>query len=232
MPDRKPRQGFEVVCELGFRPIAHLVARAFAPLRVPPPAVVLAGTATGFAAAVAIGRHSFLTAALLLQLKTVLDNADGQLARMTGRVTTFGRYLDSESDLVVDAAIFAALGIWIGAPLALAGFLLLTALLSINFNLERRYREAPAGSDDGSVLARLYRLLYGWQDRLFEKAFRGQPSRRTVGIVANFGLSTQLLALGVCLAFGHPGAYVAVLCVCAVAVALLLAPERRIELAT
>ena len=81
-------------------------------------------------AAVAIGRHAFLAAALLLQLKTVLDNADGQLARMTGRVTELGRYLDSESDLLVDAAIFAALGIWIGAPLALAGFLLLTAVLS------------------------------------------------------------------------------------------------------
>jgi archaetidylinositol phosphate synthase len=232
MPDRKQRQGFELACELGFRPIAHVVARALAPLRVPPPAVVLAGTATGFAAAVAIGRHSFLAAALLLQLKTVLDNADGQLARMTGRVTSFGRYLDSESDLVVDAAIFAALGIWIGAPLALAGFVLLTAVLSINFNLERRYRETQVEGDDASVLARLYHLLYGWQDRIFDKVLRGRPSRRTVGIVANLGLSTQLLALGASLALGHPTAYVAVLFACAVPLMPLLLPERRIELAT
>jgi archaetidylinositol phosphate synthase len=232
MPDRKPRQGFELACELGFRPLAHLVARALAPLRVPPPAVVLAGTAAGLTAAVAVGRHNFLAAALLLQLKTVLDNADGQLARMTGRVTAFGRYLDSESDLVVDAAIFAALGIWIGAPLALAGFVLLTAVLSINFNLERRYRGAPADSDEASVLAPLYRLLYGWQDVLFEKAVRGRPSRRTVGFVANFGLSTQLLALGVCLALGHPAAYVAVVCACALSLVRMLSPERRVELAT
>jgi archaetidylinositol phosphate synthase len=232
MPDRKPRQGFELACELGFRPLAHLVARALAPLRVPPPAVVLAGTAAGLASAVAVGRHSFLAAALLLQLKTVLDNADGQLARMTGRVTAFGRYLDSESDIVVDAAIFAALGIWIGAPLALAGFLLLTAVLSINFNLERRYRGAPADSDEASVLAPLYRLLYGWQDVLFEKVVRGRPSRRTVGFVANFGLSTQLLALGVCLALGHPAAYVAVVCACALSLVPMLSPQRRVELAT
>ena len=33
---------------------------------------------------------------LLLQLKTLLDNADGQLARVTGRVTLVGRYLDTD----------------------------------------------------------------------------------------------------------------------------------------
>jgi archaetidylinositol phosphate synthase len=232
MPDRKPRQGFELACELGFRPLAHMVARALAPLRVPPPAVVIAGTATGVAAAVAIGRHAFLAAALLLQLKTVLDNADGQLARMTGRVTELGRYLDSESDLLVDAAIFAALGIWIGPPLALVGFVLLTLVLSINFNLERRYRGAPVESDRSSALARVYTLLYGWQDRVFEKVFRGGPSRGTVGIVANFGLSTQLLALGICLAFGYPVAYVAVLCACALSLVSLMVAERRVQLAT
>ena len=50
----------------------------------------------------------FLLAALLIQLKTVLDNADGQLARLSGRITAFGRYLDSELDLFVNAALFAA----------------------------------------------------------------------------------------------------------------------------
>jgi phosphatidylglycerophosphate synthase len=232
MPDRKPRQGLELACELGFRPLAHVVARALAPLRVPPPAVVLAGTATGVAAAVAIGRHAFVAAALLLQLKTLLDNADGQLARMTGRVTELGRYLDSESDLVVDAAIFAALGIWIGAPLALAGFLLLTAVLSINFNLERRYRKAPVETDRSSVFARVYTLVYGWQDHVFEKVFHGRPSRGAVGIVANFGLSTQLLALGICLTLGHPAAYVTVLCACALSLVSLMFAERRVQLAT
>jgi phosphatidylglycerophosphate synthase len=232
MPDRKPRQGLELACELGFRPLAHLVARALTPLRVPPPAVVLAGTATGIAAAFAIGRHAFVAAALLLQLKTLLDNADGQLARMTGRVTEFGRYLDSESDLLVDAALFAALGVWIGAPLALAGFLLLTAVLSVNFNLERRYRGAPAESDRSSALARAYAFLYGWQDRVFEKIFRGRPSRGSVALAANFGLSTQLLALGICLALGHPVAYVAVLCACALSLVSLMFAERRDRLAT
>jgi phosphatidylglycerophosphate synthase len=225
MPDRKQRGGFDLVCELVFRPPAHLVARALAPLRVPPPAVVLAGAAIGIFAAVEIGLHTFLAAALLLQLKTLLDNADGQLARGTGRVTDFGRYLDSESDLLVDAALFAGLGVWIGPWLALAGFVLLTTVLSLNFNLDRIHQGAPAGWD-GSVLGRVYAVLYGWQDRLAENLIR-RPRRATVFVASNFGLSPQLLVLGIFLAAGHPGAYVGVLGMCLAALVVLITIDRR-----
>jgi archaetidylinositol phosphate synthase len=225
MPDRKQRAGFDFVCELVFRPPAHLVARALAPLRVPPPAVVLAGTATGIAAAVEIGRHGFVAAAALLQLKTLLDNADGQLARATGRVTDFGRYLDSESDLLVDAAVFAALGLWIGPWAAFAGFVVLTTVLSLNFNLDRVSRGASAASG-GSFLARVYAVVYGPQDRCAEALIR-RPSRTTVFVASNFGLSPQLLALGVCLALGHPGAYVGVASICLAVLFVLVTIDRR-----
>ena len=65
-----------------------------------------------------------VAAALLLQLKTVLDNADGQLARAAGKESVLGRYLDSESDLLVNAALFAALGHVTGRPLARARLVL------------------------------------------------------------------------------------------------------------
>jgi archaetidylinositol phosphate synthase len=225
MPDRKPRAGFDVVCELLFRPPAHLLALALRPLRVPPPAVVIAGAAVGLGAAAEIGRHAFVAAALLLQLKTLLDNADGQLARLSGRVTDFGRYLDSESDLLVDAALFAALGIWLGPWSALAGFVLLTSILSLNFNLERLYRGAEAGSSDGSLVARIYDVVYGPQDRLAEVIVRN-PSRLTVGLASNFGLSPQLLILGICLAVGHPQAYLGVLVIQAALLAVFVAIDR------
>ncbi|HEY5100916.1 MAG TPA: CDP-alcohol phosphatidyltransferase family protein [Gaiellaceae bacterium] len=225
MPDRKQRAGFDLVCELVFRPPAHLVARALAPLRVPPPAVVLVGAATGFAAAVEVGRHAFLAGALLLQLKTLLDNADGQLARRTGQITSFGRYLDSESDLLVDAAVFAGLGVWIGPWLALAGFVLLTTVLSLNFNLERIYRGRSAGTGDGSLLARVYDAVYRPQDRFAEAVIR-RPRRVTVFAASNFGLSPQLLVLGVCLAVGHPRAYLVVLLGCTAVLAALISIDR------
>jgi phosphatidylglycerophosphate synthase len=150
-------------------------------------------------------------AALLVQLKTVLDNADGQLARYTGRITILGRYLDAECDLLVNAALFAGLGWYTGnVPAALLGFVVLTALLSVNFNAERLYRRAPAASEEvrglTAVLAHAYSVLYGWQDRLLERVLR--PDRRSVAVLAQLGMSTQLLAFGVCMAVGHPLAYV------------------------
>jgi phosphatidylglycerophosphate synthase len=76
------------VCEKVFRPLAHPLVLLFARLRVPPPLVVLAAGAAGVAAAVQLGRGSLLAAALLVQLKTLLDNADGQLARLTGKTSS------------------------------------------------------------------------------------------------------------------------------------------------
>lgn len=225
MPDRKQRAGFDLVCELVFRPPAHVVALALRPLRVQPPAVVVANAAAGFAAAVAVARGDFLAGALLLQVKTLLDNADGQLARLTGNVTDFGRYLDSESDLLVNAAVFAALGISIGPWLALLGFVLLTAVLSLNFNVERIARGADAGWDR-SPLGRTYAVLYGWQDRLAGRIVR-TPSGRTVLVASNFGMSPQLLVLGACLALGHPRAYVGLVAICFAALVALVTIDRR-----
>ncbi len=209
-----------------------------APLRVPPPAVVLAAGATGLVAAYLIGSGALVAAAVLLQLKTVLDNADGQLARATGRVTALGRYLDSESDLVVDAAIFAGIGWATGRwALAAAAFACLTLVLGVNYNAERLYRHErgepaesmPAAAGLAGGLARVYALVYAPQDRLVERfaerRLRGHGAdarpayhdRATVTVLANFGLSTQLAVLGVCLAAGAPTAYAWVAIGCAVA---------------
>jgi archaetidylinositol phosphate synthase len=211
-----------------FRPVAHLVVLALAPLRVPPPAVVLAAAATGIAAAVELALGHLIVAALLVQLKTVLDNADGQLARVTGRVTVFGRYLDSECDLLVNAALFAALGM----PLGLLGFVLLTLILSTNFNVERLSRGAAAGWDS-SPLGRVYGLLYGWQDRLAERILGGRTIQSwQVTTLANLGMTTQLAAFGLCMVLGHPLAFVWVLIAEALVVvaALSVHPKQEVSL--
>jgi archaetidylinositol phosphate synthase len=231
----------ELLCEAVFRPLAHLVVLALLPMRVPPPAVVLAATGTGLAAAVEIGRSDFVGAALLLQLKTVLDNADGQLARAAGRVSVFGRYLDSESDLLVNAVLFIALGHVTGRWwLATASFVALTLVLSVDFNLERLFRREwgeerearpPAQGGAAAALARVYDLVYAPQDRLVErfvearlrKLGAGPAERRryhdtaTLTVLANFGLSTQLAALGICLIAGRPGAYLWIPIACGLA---------------
>lgn len=244
-PSRKERPSFEFACELVFRPLAHLVVLALLPLRVPPPAVVLAATTVGFGAAIELWHGNLIAAALLLQLKTVLDNADGQLARASGRVSVLGRYLDSESDLLINAAVFVALGHVTGRPwLAAVAFVVLTLVLSVDFNLERLYRAAPPSAEPRptgitALLAWLYAVLYGWHDRLIEgfvesrlhrlpaEARTAYHDRATLRILANFGLSTQLAVLGICLAAGSPTTYLLLVLACGLTlVPLALRRER------
>jgi phosphatidylglycerophosphate synthase len=216
------------VCEHVFRPLAHPLVLLFARLRVPPPAVVLLAAATGIAGAVELGRGHVIVAALLVQLKTLLDNADGQLARLTGRITDFGRYLDSECDLLVNAALFAAVGFRYG----ILGFVLLTVILSTNFNVERIWRGGVA-SWDSSLLARVYGLLYGWQDRLADRVLgaRGVAGWQ-VGFLANLGMSTQLAAFGLCMVLGHASVFTWLLAVEAVVVVAVLCipPKQEVSL--
>ena len=74
------------------------------------------------------------------------------------------------------------------------------------------------GRADG-LLRGLYLLLYAPQDRLVERfvdrrlraaspqARLAYHDRGTVSVLANLGMSTQLLAFGVCLALGRPIAF-------------------------
>ncbi len=231
---RKGRRGTELVCEAVFRPLAHPLVLVLARVRVAPPVVVAAAGAAGLTAAVELGRGSLLAAALLIQLKTLLDNADGQLARLTGRTSAFGRYLDSEMDLLVNVALFAALGWTTGRPaLALAGFLAFTSVLSLNFNAERLSRagraEPEAETGATSFLRRIYGLVYGPQDRLAEALVARRPalaSSRSVSLLANLGMSTQLAVFGLLLALGHPLAFAWLALAEVATIALALLPRR------
>lgn len=233
---RKGRHGYEVVCEAVFRPLAHPLVLVLARLRVPPPGVVAVAGAAGVAAAVELGRGSLLIAAGLIQVKTLLDNADGQLARLTSRTSAFGRYLDSDLDLLVNAALFAAVGWKFGQPaLAATGFVALTSVLSLNFNAERLSRAAAAEPEDASnsLLLRLvrsfYRIAYAPQDRIAEWVVARRPSLTaptSVLVLANLGMSSQLALFGLFLALGHPlgFAWLAVGELAAITLALL--PQR------
>jgi phosphatidylglycerophosphate synthase len=222
------------VCEKVVRPLAHPLVLLFARLRVPPPLVVAAAGVAGLAAAVELGRGSLLAAALLVQLKTLLDNADGQLARLTGRTSAFGRYLDSEVDLLVNAALFAALA-WTTArpPLAFAGFLAVTSVLSLNFNVERLSRAGSAEPDaDGratALLRHIYAVFYGPQDRLAEALVARRPaltSPAPVSLLANLGMSTQLAAFGLLMALGQPLTFAWLALGQVAVIALALLPRR------
>jgi phosphatidylglycerophosphate synthase len=246
-----------------FRPLAGALVRVLLPLRVSPRVVELANGLAGLCAVFFVFRGELVAAALLLQVKTVLDNADGLLARRSGRTSALGRYLDTEIDLVVDIALFAALGHVTGEwGLAAFSFVALTLVLSADFNedvLYRRTRGArvvtePPAEAEGRIavlLARLYRAVFGPQDRAYQglaarrlgRLLEGveDPVRRaeaalayhdglTSTVLANLGLSTQLAILGLCLVASSPEAYLWFTLGCAALLPLLqLRRELRVR---
>jgi phosphatidylglycerophosphate synthase len=237
-PSEARRAGRELVLEYVFRPLSNLLVPVLRRVGVPPHAVVLVNALTGLAAALILARGQLLAAAVLLQLKTLLDNTDGQLARATGQVTLAGRYLDTISDLGVNAAVFAALAYATGQPLvALAAFVALGLVLAGDYNATELYREArgaptpqapPTGDAPERVLSRIYALVFGPLDRLFRWLFRNSdPDRLAVTVLANLGLSTQLLVLGLCLVLAAPEAYLWFALACLAVLAALLARNER-----
>ena len=89
------------------------LVRAVRPLGVTPDQVTLARLVTGLAAAalLASGSRAYTDAgAAVLLLSTLLDRADGELARQSGRFSRHGRRLDLGADAMVTVAVFLALG--------------------------------------------------------------------------------------------------------------------------
>ncbi len=237
---RKARPADEWASERLFRPLAQLLVDPAARAGLKPTDVVLFHTGLGLLAAWQL-RHgqgflaSRLSPALLLQVKTTLDGLDGQLARATGQTSETGRYLDSEMDVVVNAALLCAL---LGTRRGLAANLLLSLILSVDFVWERDYRAARGETfraspvqqgDHPAVLAGLkglYTLYFLPQELLLGRLFR-RRLRAAVGgqataddllnysprlpntVTANLGLASQLLALGAFILAGRPGLYAA-----------------------
>jgi archaetidylinositol phosphate synthase len=180
----KPRPRSEVIMRL-IQPVANAGVRLLSSWRVNPLAVVTTHAICGFLAAFIIATQpaygGLIVAALLLQLKTLLDNMDGGLARATGQVTLMGRYFDTGMDFFVNIALFAALSQHGPAWLSLLAFALLTLLLSLDFNAERLYRQerqsdAPEASPPiGAPMPlyiffkKLYEVILAPQDRLIAR---------------------------------------------------------------
>jgi archaetidylinositol phosphate synthase len=178
----KPRPCIELLSQYVYRPFAHLVVVALLPLGVPPTALVLAHTILGVTCGWLVAAGHFHLAAVLIQIKTVLDNADGQLARASGKTSEIGRYADTEGDLLVNTALFAGIawitGAWMLATVALIA---LTILLSCDFNAEWLYKRAR-GADDVAkdtsqenqvvlgALRTVYRVVFLPQDRAIRRA--------------------------------------------------------------
>ncbi|MBM3581515.1 MAG: CDP-alcohol phosphatidyltransferase family protein [Alphaproteobacteria bacterium] len=128
--------------------VARVVVRPLAKTAVTPNQLTTVRLATGIAAAgtLAVGHDPWPdVAAGVFVLAMVLDRADGELARMTGKTSPFGHTYDLIADALCNALIFVALGAasrdsvygyW-AMPMGIAAGLAVAAILGMVVRVEK-----------------------------------------------------------------------------------------------
>jgi CDP-diacylglycerol--glycerol-3-phosphate 3-phosphatidyltransferase len=146
-------------------PLTHYIYRRFSIptakllMRTPltPNMVTIIATLLGFYAAYLIATQSIIAGVVVLLVSQILDCADGDLARLSSRVTKKGAYLDRVLDRFVDAALIIALiafnpaEYWLVGTLAIMG----TFLVSVT----RIMAEAVGAECKVGIATRDFRIL-------------------------------------------------------------------------
>lgn len=93
------------------------IARLFLRLGISPDAVTLVGTLGVCAGALLFfPRGELLTGVLVITAFVFSDLVDGHMARLSGRTSKFGAFLDSTLDRIGDGAIFGGLVLYFAGP--------------------------------------------------------------------------------------------------------------------
>jgi CDP-diacylglycerol--glycerol-3-phosphate 3-phosphatidyltransferase len=130
-------------------------------LRLSPNGLTMFGFAGVCLAAFLIVERHWLAAGLVYVAFSLGDSLDGTLARVQGRASTFGAFLDSTMDRVAEGVILGALGVTFaqdGHEWAVAAcFVALTASFIVSYT---RARSEGLGVDDnrGGLMGRPERL--------------------------------------------------------------------------
>ena len=148
------------------RRAAALLVKAVYRTRVTPNQLTWVSAVMGWVSAALFAQGdptSFVAAGIAAQLSSIIDGADGMLARARGQCSEFGSHLDLFLDRVIDFSVFA--GIALGAsrhfqaPHLLALGLLATGLYQLQiilFYLTKSYLKSEERGDTGEARAVLY----------------------------------------------------------------------------
>ena len=210
------------------RPIARIIANLLMSTSLTPVHVTLSFVVSGFIAIICILNHQFWTATFFLVLKSILDAADGELARLKNKPSYTGRYLDSISDILLNLLILLTIRYVTNGSLSLTVIAFIGmqlqgtlynyyyVILRIKHNGDTTSRifesESPQAMNGEkqshvNILFSVYRILYSvfdkiiyWMDR---KAVEGEKLPNWfMTSVSMFGLGFQLLIIGLMLALG------------------------------
>ncbi|MGJ8685154.1 MAG: CDP-alcohol phosphatidyltransferase family protein [Nonlabens sp.] len=222
-----PKHKFIDLSDYG-RPIARVIANSLKNTAFTPIHVTIGFIISGLIAVYCILQEHFWWAAFFLILKSILDAADGELARIKEKPSYTGRFLDSVADIILNAIIFLSIwyitdtSIWI----CIAAFLGLQlqgtlynyyyVILRNKFDGDKTSRvfetKTPVAlpgekQQHVDVLYGMYKFLYG----LFDKIIYALDTNAGTGkifpkwlmtSISTFGLGFQLLIIAVLLVLG------------------------------
>lgn len=206
------------------RPLSNLIAFKLKNTSVTAIHLTLLFGVVGILACFAILRLEFLLTLVLLVLKSIIDGADGALARLKQKPSYIGRYLDSLFDFVLNFFLLGAVWMiselswfwWIAAffSMELQGtlynyyYVILRNRISGGDNTSKVFEyKVPVGLHGESqymvtVLFRCYILCYGLFDRIIHfmdpKAHQDKTIKPwLMSLVSLYGLGFQLALLGI-----------------------------------
>jgi len=210
------------------RPIAIIISNALKKTSFTPIHVTISFIISGLIAIVCIIYNYYWAAAFFLILKSILDAADGELARIKNTPSYTGRYFDSISDILLNLILFITLGFitninfiitiiaFIGLQLQGTLYNYYYVILRNKFNGDTTSRifedvtpTALPGENQKTVnfFFKLYKLLYGSFDKtiylLDNKAIEGKVFPKWfMTTISTFGLGFQLLIIATMLVLG------------------------------
>lgn len=210
------------------RPIAKVIANALQNTSFTPIHVTIGFIISGLIGIYCILQGYYWLAAFFLIFKSILDAADGELARVKQRPSYTGRYLDSVADIILNALIFVAIwfvsgtNIWI-CLLAFLGLQLQGTLYNYYYVILRNKFDGDTTSrvfenktpvalqgekqKHVDILFGLYKLFYGAFDKtiyaLDPHAENGKRFPKfLMTSISTFGLGFQLLIIAMMLVLG------------------------------
>jgi len=210
------------------RPIARRIANSLKNTKFTPVDVTIAFIISGLIGIFCILEEYYWVAGFFLIFKSILDAADGELARVKKTPSYTGRYLDSVSDILLNFIIFITLWYatnvsFLFAFLAFFGIQLQGTLYNYYYVILRNRFEGDTTSrvfEDTTPLALpgekqqnvntlffLYKLFYGVFDKIIyaldRNASHGKPFPNwLMTLISTFGLGFQLLLISLFLVLG------------------------------
>jgi phosphatidylglycerophosphate synthase len=201
------------------RPIARVIANSLKSTKFTPVHVTIAFVISGLIGVYCIVESYYWAAAFFLLLKSILDAADGELARVKKTPSYTGRFLDSISDIILNFIILCTIGHLTNTQLGLTflaffGIQLQGTLYNYYYVILRNRFEGDTTSrifedktpaalpgekqKNVTILFFIYKALYGVFDEIIYALDKNAPEGKPfpnwlMTLISAFGLGFQLL---------------------------------------